>query len=525
MNPNTQTETIVDEIKSSYDEIPYKSAAFDNASPLYLEACAKMLSLNPAPSDKAKVLEIGCSFGGNLIPFALNNPNAVVVGVDLSSEQIEQGKKIAQEIGALNLDLICKDICEADDKLDKYGKFDYIICHGVYSWVPEFVKEAILKTIKDRLNRGGVAYISYNVYPGWKIKDILKDFMTFIANNSQENTLRGKLDKAKLALGFLKKFLETRGDSESKALLRWINNVLQNHDDYYTAHEFIESVNRPLYFKDFVNDISKFDLEYLCEVTLEDIFQPNMSADEINDFMKQNLKDRIDQEQFMDFFLNRPFRKSLIVHKDTYANIKQDIGVSEINTLHLVDYFNKNGDIYQNVLQKDMDPQYNWLYEVFNQVYPSSINLSELLSELDPNLKLNTYFGFIEILQKTTMFLPKPMKVIRYKVGKSRFKKSLVGYAKYFLKTKEPVIYFANEFNKVWFNLPDYAYFVITKFDGKNTPQEIIDSLIKFIKTNKITPKDKKGKELKGEKLNKFAFDFVLDIEAYLAQTYFFEEF
>ena len=154
-------------IEKSYDELTYKSAAFAQSSPYKLEACATLLGINPPPCKNAKVLEIGCSFGGNLIPFAVNNENARVVGIDLSGEQIRRGKEIVKEIGLSNLELIHGDICEF--KSDE--KFDYIIAHGVFSWVPDFVKDAILRVVKENLSQNGVAFISYNVYPGWKVKE------------------------------------------------------------------------------------------------------------------------------------------------------------------------------------------------------------------------------------------------------------------------------------------------------------------------------------------------------------------
>ncbi|WP_069637191.1 SAM-dependent methyltransferase [Campylobacter pinnipediorum] len=101
MTDTDKQQDIVDELSTSYDEMTYKSNPFTQCSPLKLEACAKLLSLDAKPSENAKILEIGCSFGGNLIPFALHNPNATIVGIDLSREQIKQGKDKIKEF-ALN---------------------------------------------------------------------------------------------------------------------------------------------------------------------------------------------------------------------------------------------------------------------------------------------------------------------------------------------------------------------------------------------------------------------------------------
>lgn len=175
---------IKQQIKLSYDEIGYRSFAFSHCSPLRLEAIAVMLGLNSPSTKTARMLEIGCSYGGNLIPFALNHPNAAILGVDLSDEQIRGAQKIVSQIGLKNIEFKQMDICEFSAKdAEKYGKFDYIIAHGVFSWVPPSVQSAIISLIKNFLSPFGVAYISYNTYPGWKIQDIIRDLMLLGAKN------------------------------------------------------------------------------------------------------------------------------------------------------------------------------------------------------------------------------------------------------------------------------------------------------------------------------------------------------
>ena len=60
-------------------------------------------------------------------------------------------------------------------------KFDYIICHGVYSWVLEATRAAILRLCRDGLTNHGVAYISYNTYPGWRLRQVVREAMLFHA--------------------------------------------------------------------------------------------------------------------------------------------------------------------------------------------------------------------------------------------------------------------------------------------------------------------------------------------------------
>ena len=155
----------------------------------------------------ARVLEIGCAGGGNLIPFAAAHPQAHVVGIDLSQVQIDQGRARAQALGLDNLELLAGDIARMD--LDALGQFDFVIAHGVYSWVPPEVQEALLSAFRRLLAPEGVAYVSYNVYPGWKSKEILRDAMLLASGDS--TTPDEKVREARGMVDFLEEVASADG--------------------------------------------------------------------------------------------------------------------------------------------------------------------------------------------------------------------------------------------------------------------------------------------------------------------------
>ena len=488
-------------IEKSYDELTYKSAAFAQSSPYKLEACATLLGINPQPCKNAKVLEIGCSFGGNLIPFAVNNENARVVGIDLSGEQIRRGREIVKEIGLSNLELIHGDICEF--KSDE--KFDYIIAHGVFSWVPDFVKDAILKVVRENLSQNGVAFISYNTYPGWKVKDVVRDLMLLAAKD--KDSTEERLKAAKEALLVYKDFLLTK-DNEyyekkipAKMLMHWVEEVLSK-SDFYIAHEFLEDINDPFYFKDFNSMLVKNGLTYLCEYTLEDIFVPDLGISRVDDYKNDKFKDRIDLEQFIDIVNNKVFRQSLIVHSEAYEKIaNKQIGPSDVNKIHVVADFKK-----ENGLWKDrytlMPQDISWLCEVFYKMYPASINLSQIL-EILPEDKLMVYSAFARLLTNSAsaMIVKDELKDIEYAPNRSRLKTNLTGYIKYFLNHKNNAdIIFANKFGFSE-QLSTLDYYIFLLLDGKNNLEEIMAKSLKFVKENSIKISDKNGKDLKNDKL------------------------
>jgi SAM-dependent methyltransferase len=118
------------------------------------------------------VLELGCSDGTNLISMARELPQSEFFGIDSASRAIAQGKQTIDDLSLDNVWLQQLDLMEfaANDVA-----FDYIIAHGVYSWVPDPVRDRILAICSECLSQNGIAYVSYNAYPGGHIRDMVRE--------------------------------------------------------------------------------------------------------------------------------------------------------------------------------------------------------------------------------------------------------------------------------------------------------------------------------------------------------------
>src|SRR5262249_29590623 len=171
--------TIVrDASPTSYDDVPYDSHPIWVTHPDHLAVIATLAGMRPAPVEHCRVLELGCASGGNLIPMAVALPESQFVGIDLSPAQVADGQATIAALGVRNVTLEAQSILDLDESI---GTFDYIVCHGVYSWVPPAVQDGILAVFARHLAPQGVAYVSYNTHPGWHLRGMVRDMMLFHA--------------------------------------------------------------------------------------------------------------------------------------------------------------------------------------------------------------------------------------------------------------------------------------------------------------------------------------------------------
>lgn len=299
---------------TAYDAIPYLSRPFRESRPERLAAVAHLFGLKAAPTDRCRVLEIGCSMGGNLLPMAQDNPGAQFLGIDASSRQIAEGWKTVEELRLKNLQLRQLDILDADASL---GEFDYIISHGVFSWVPPRVQAKMLELCQRHLAPNGVAYISYNTYPGWHIRGIVRDMMLYRGMQFAEPAAR--LAQAKSLVAFVAE--ATKGsDTPYQRLLQGELNSMQHMEDYYLHHDHLEEHNEPVYFHEFARRLSVNGLQYLGEAEFSMMVSSNFAPEVAKTLQELGAHDIVQMEQYMDFVRCRYFRKSLVCRSGVRLN-------------------------------------------------------------------------------------------------------------------------------------------------------------------------------------------------------------
>ena len=311
-----------------YSELGYKSMPFPYTTPATLEAYAALVGISAPNPKTARVLELGATYGGNIISQALFNLDATFVGIELSQEQVEKGNEVIANAGLTNVSLVQSDIASIGSEI---GTFDYIIAHGVYSWVDDGVKDALLRLIDEHLAEDGIAYISYNTYPGWHTMDEVRQLMMFSNRdktqfNHKEKVLHGKTIGSIVGSQILK--YDNLKERNSK-FLGALRSVMQK-DEYYVGHDHLEPNNDPVYFYQFNDHLEAHNLAYLCDADLTLSMVRSFDADIADTLDKLALNDHVAQEQYLDFMLDTTFRKSIICKAKHAESVTYDMGNPEL---------------------------------------------------------------------------------------------------------------------------------------------------------------------------------------------------
>ncbi len=288
---------------TSYDEIPYKGAPFAQSHPDRLAVMARLFGMQPAPVERCRVLELGCTDGGNIIPMAMMLPESSFLGIDLAESAIAAGQATVAGLGLRNIDLRACDLTQISPE---WGQFDYIIAHGLYSWVPAQVREHVLRISKENLAPNGVVYISYNAYPGCRLREVIRDMMLFHIRTIEDPVER--VAQGRALVQALVQAASSRTDAYQAFMRAEAENILER-DPNVLFHDELSEEWQPFYFHEFLQQAAAYELQFLSEANLSDMQDagpPGMVA--------LGEADRVTRDQYRDFGKFRKFRQTLLCH-------------------------------------------------------------------------------------------------------------------------------------------------------------------------------------------------------------------
>ena len=365
----------------SYDQIPYGGHAIPDTHPDHLATLAGMLGIAAAPPQRCRVLELGAAAGDNLIPMAFQLPDSDFVGVELGAHQAQRGQALIAALGLTNVVLLHQDILSLDETL---GRFDYILAHGVYSWVPDPVKEQILSLCGRLLTPNGVAYLSYNVLPGWHHRGMLRDMLLHETGGGA--TPAERLD---LAYGFLD-LLAAGIDQDQRPLVRSLREeveYLREARPAYLYHEYLEATNAPETFSSFLGLAERHGLRYLADTEFHTMFASTLAP--AAQAVLERCKDQSEQEQLMDFLTLRPFRRSLLIRRGLEPDLEIDLQqlhayglYADLSPTHGADLSRPLPEPYASTAGDDFVVEHPLTKAVLQQLataYPNALPLAALL--------------------------------------------------------------------------------------------------------------------------------------------------
>lgn len=296
----------IDSVRAHYAEVSYPGSAFAQTHPARHAAIARLFGRTPADVRTARILEVGCAQGYNLLPLAAQLPHAHFIGVDFSDHELARGRALAVAAGLANIEFVCADL---RTYAPPAGSFDFIIAHGVLSWVPDDAKAALFALCAHALTTDGIAYISYNTYPGWKQREAVRDLMLMRLGGLTAPAER--LAAARATLDGLEKLLAGRTESHAGLTRRIVANMRGKQPGHF-YHDDLDGVNDPCYFLQFAAWAAEHGLAYLAEAEWETMF-PELLPEDARAQLAPFNGDRLQQEQQLDYLRNRTFRCSLLV--------------------------------------------------------------------------------------------------------------------------------------------------------------------------------------------------------------------
>jgi len=299
-----------------YDDVFYPGNCYESTHPNLLATLAAFYGMDPTPVERCRVLELGCGVGGNLLPMAYQYPESEFVGVDLSGVTIARGQSNLAALGLKNAKLLHRDIMDVDAEL---GQFDYIISHGVYSWVPPSVRKKMMRIFKENLSPRGVVYVSYNAHPFSHFRNLARDMMLFHTSH-----LAGAKEKISQARSIMK-FLSEASDAESVhgAVMRDQYNRVTKMKDEVLFHDDLNEITEAFLLHQVVEQARQQGLQYLSDAVFSrrNIAKyPESVRTVLQQFPDEEFMAR---DQYQDFIDGIGFRRTLLCH-DT-VSLRRDI--------------------------------------------------------------------------------------------------------------------------------------------------------------------------------------------------------
>lgn len=285
----------------------YTSNYYAELAPPHLDFA--MLSAGIMPPDREggrfRYCELGCGNGMSTNILAACHPNAEFVGIDFMPTHIANSRHMAKKANLSNVqfyELSFSDACQQD-----FEPFDYIVAHGIYSWIMPEHREDMIEFYRRFLAPGGVVYLSYNTYPGWlpvaPVQKLVSEFANTLKGPSPQRVRKG-FDFASDLLAKNAVSLQVLPGAKQQI------ERAPTQPPNYLAHEYLNEAWYPSYVTDVMRELSAAKLQYVASATLAENDLRFLVSDELAAVIREQPTEEL-RQLVKDISINARFRRDI----------------------------------------------------------------------------------------------------------------------------------------------------------------------------------------------------------------------
>ena len=289
--------------------VPYTHGYYRVLSPTMIATAMELAGFDPPDLDQPlNYCELGMGFGVSLVAHAACFPRMHFYGNDFNPEHVRYARTLAADARLPNLTLL-------EDGFDELlarelPPMDFIVMHGIWSWISPRLRQVIVAFIERRLRPGGVVYVSHNALPGWSALMPLRELMGLHARHLAPEG-RSPAEQASGAVDLMSAMQRNGAAyfSDAPAVPQRLDE-LRAENPNYLPHEYLTNDWHPKYAHQVAAELAEAGLSYAAHANLEEHVEPHSLGSAARAHLATVAEAPL-RETLRDYYLNTPFRRDL----------------------------------------------------------------------------------------------------------------------------------------------------------------------------------------------------------------------
>ncbi len=290
-------------------DVVYTTNFYREITPAWLATTCLLLGQRPPDLTRPfRYADLGCGHGFTALVVAATCPDAEVWAFDFNPAHIEWATRLAADAGLRNVRFVEASFADLAARPEAaLPSFDFMVSHGVLSWISPENRRLMLDVIRQRLRPGGLTYLSYNVTTGWAGMVPLRRLMCMLEEANPART-----DVAATAiLDFIERmrvagalFFPANPTIESRL------DDIRKQDARYIAHEYLNRDWHPLMFVEMAEAMADTKCSFIGSATLSENVDALAAPAGMLPLLTE-ATDRVLHETLRDFAASQAFRRDL----------------------------------------------------------------------------------------------------------------------------------------------------------------------------------------------------------------------